>query len=121
MGVSYINDFNYNFYNVLTNTATTWKRKVRKKESTNEITPFDNAVKKEDAKIFNPESRNPKEYKRSPAVVSCNSSRSSGTKMCANGLANTTHNNVIATPAIERLIALFLRIFFNSAWFSAPK
>ena len=103
-----------------TNTASIGKRKVRTVDKIKEMTPFDKAVKKEDAKIFTPTIKKQREYKRKPRTVKESNSSSPCVKMLDNGLANTTAINAIAIPNKEVIAILFLKTLFNSSLFSAP-
>ena len=103
------------------NTATIGKIKVRKKESNREIVPLDKAVKKDDAKILNPQNRKQSEYKRKPRIVNVNNSLSEPVKIIEKGLAQVTAITVIKTPNTAIIALLLFKTFFNSSLFSAPK
>ena len=103
-----------------TNTAIIGKRKVRMVDRIKEITPFDNAVKKEDAKIIAPTNKKQREYNRNARTVKANNSLSPWVKIAESGVANTTAINAITTPASVVISILFLNTLFSSSLFSAP-
>lgn len=102
-------------------TESDWQIMVRRKDIAADTPPLLSAVKKDDAKILYPASRNAGENIRKACFVRSKSSLSYPTKIPEKtpARAKASPNIAIPVPAIRRM--LFFSRLLSSARFSAPK
>ena len=101
-------------------TDAVWKSRVRKKDIAAETPPSLSAVKKDEAKMFKPHSKNENENSLKAWFVSSNKSLSYPTNIRLNGADSTNAAANSKTPEPPIKTVLFLSRFLSSEWLRAP-